>query len=181
MENYLLHCNTSQDVLFYLLYLFTRTIYAKNTVHSQGLVLVNYTVTDFRWHDMQAPVTKCPQPSSYASSQAWPAVSCQERPLLLLKAHKHTDKKVTKFSSYKRKSRRERLQIQRWLNICEFSHLLGSPSSYMTLQPLHLNFLIHIRGKFSFLFLSVHEINILEFFVLNQIPRARIWFRNLKF
>jgi len=46
-------------------------------------------VTDFRWQDVQVPVNKCPQPSSYASSQAWPAVSCQVRPLLLLKAHNH--------------------------------------------------------------------------------------------
>jgi hypothetical protein len=37
------------------------------------------------------------------------------------------------------------------LNICGFPHILGSPSSYMTLQPLPSKF-PYIRGKFSFLF-----------------------------
>ncbi len=38
-----------------------------------------------------------------------------------------------------------------WGNICAFSHILGSPSSYMTLQLLHSEF-PHIWGNFDFLF-----------------------------
>ncbi len=38
-----------------------------------------------------------------------------------------------------------------WGNICAFPHILGSPSSYMTLQLLHSEF-PYIWGKFSFLF-----------------------------
>jgi hypothetical protein len=37
------------------------------------------------------------------------------------------------------------------LNTCAFPHMLGSPSSYMTLQPLLSEF-PYIRGKFYFLF-----------------------------
>jgi hypothetical protein len=37
-----------------------------------------------------------------------------------------------------------------WLNICAFTHILGGPSSYMTLQLLHSEF-PYIRGKFDFL------------------------------
>jgi hypothetical protein len=36
-------------------------------------------------------------------------------------------------------------------SICAFPHILGSPSSYMTLQLLHSEF-PSIGGKFSFLF-----------------------------
>ncbi len=39
-------------------------------------------------------------------------------------------------------------------NICAFPHILGSPSSYMTLQPILSKF-PYIWGKFSFLFLLV--------------------------
>ncbi len=45
----------------------------------------------------------------------------------------------------------ERLQSQIWLNICAFPHILGSPTSYMTLQHLPSEF-PYIWGKFSFLF-----------------------------
>ncbi len=38
-----------------------------------------------------------------------------------------------------------------WLKICVFPHILGSPSSKMTLQPLHSEF-PYIWGKFYFLF-----------------------------
>ncbi len=41
-----------------------------------------------------------------------------------------------------------------WLNICAFPHILGSPSSYMTLQHLHSKF-PYISGKLDFLFISV--------------------------
>jgi hypothetical protein len=44
-----------------------------------------------------------------------------------------------------------------WLNICALPHVLGSPSSYMTLQLLHSEF-PYIRGKFKFsFFISVTE------------------------
>ncbi len=58
-------------------------------------------------------------------------------------------KKKIKFSSYIRKFRRDRLQshiwLKRshhhiWLNIYAFTHILGSPSSYMTLQLIPSQF-----------------------------------------
>jgi hypothetical protein len=65
-----------------------------------------------------------------------------------------TDKKV-KFSSYIRKFRMEQLQSHIWLtvshirgNICAFRHILGSPSSFMTLQLLHFEF-PYIWGKLT--------------------------------
>ncbi len=42
-----------------------------------------------------------------------------------------------------------------WLNNCAFPHILGSLSSYMTLQLLHSEFL-HIWGKIVFFFISVY-------------------------
>ncbi len=36
-----------------------------------------------------------------------------------------------------------------WLNICAFPHILASPSSFMTLQPIPPKF-PYIRGKFCF-------------------------------
>ncbi len=60
-----------------------------------------------------------------------------------------------KFSSHVRKFRIERLQSHKRLtalvNICAFPHILGSPSSYMTLQPLPSEF-PYLWGKFRFLF-----------------------------
>jgi hypothetical protein len=42
-----------------------------------------------------------------------------------------------------------------WLNICAFSHIVGSPSSFMTMQPRsHLNFLFY-EENFFFFFISV--------------------------
>jgi hypothetical protein len=38
-------------------------------------------------------------------------------------------------------------------NICAFPHILGSPSSCMTLRPIHLNFLIY-EENFVFFFIS---------------------------
>jgi hypothetical protein len=60
----------------------------------------------------------------------------------------HTDKKENQtFLIYK--------EIQNGsvakLYICSFPLILGSPSSYMTLQLLHSEF-PYIRGKFDFLF-----------------------------
>jgi hypothetical protein len=52
------------------------------------------------------------------------------------------------------KFRMEQLQIHLWLlwlNICAFPHILGSPSSFMTLQLLHSKF-PYIWGKVDFLF-----------------------------
>ncbi len=76
------------------------------------------------------------------------------------KLHCTLIKMKTKFSSYKRKSRRERLLCHIWLTAASwttkylriFSYIvLGSPSSYMTLQPLPSDF-PYIWGNFSFLF-----------------------------
>ncbi len=38
-----------------------------------------------------------------------------------------------------------------WLNICTFPHIVGSPSSYVTLHPIQSEF-PDILGKFCFLF-----------------------------
>ncbi len=46
--------------------------------------------------------------------------------------------------------------IRIWGNICAFSHILGSPSSYTTLQLLHSEF-SYIWGKFCFLFYQCGE------------------------
>ncbi len=66
-------------------------------------------------------------------------------------------KKKIKLSSYIRKFRMEQLQSHVWLtasswgNICAFPLILGSSSSYMTLQLLHSEFPF-IWGKSYFLF-----------------------------
>ncbi len=68
-------------------------------------------------------------------------------------------KKKVKFSSYIRKFRMEQLQSHIWLTTFSYMGkylyipiiLLGSPSSYMTLQLLHSEFPF-IRGKFFFIF-----------------------------
>jgi hypothetical protein len=46
-----------------------------------------------------------------------------------------------------------------WLNNCAFPHILGSPSSYMTLQPITS---LHMR-KSSFSFLSVFSFGLFFF------------------
>jgi hypothetical protein len=66
-------------------------------------------------------------------------------------------KKKTKFSSYIRKSKRKQLQSHMlqshiWLNICAFPPILGSPSSYMTLQPLPSEFPYTVYDKNIILF-----------------------------
>jgi hypothetical protein len=68
------------------------------------------------------------------------------------------EKKI-KFSSHKRKFRRERLQSHIWLtassymvNICAFPNILGSPSSYMTLQPYEFTY---IWGNFFLFFIFI--------------------------
>ncbi len=74
--------------------------------------------------------------------------------------HPHTlIKKKIKFSSYIRKFRMEQLQSHIWLtaphmwgNICAFPHILGSPSSNMTLQLLHSEF------PYIFYFTSVYTL-----------------------
>ncbi len=68
-------------------------------------------------------------------------------------------KNKIKFSSYIRQFRVQQLQSHKWLtafsyilgNICAFPQILGSPSSYMTLQLLYSEF-SYIWGKFDFLF-----------------------------
>ncbi len=66
-----------------------------------------------------------------------------------------TDKKENKFSSYIRKFRMEQLQSHIWLTAYSYMGkyfcILGSPSSYMTLQLLHSEF-PYIWGKFYFIF-----------------------------
>ncbi len=72
-------------------------------------------------------------------------------------------KKKIKFSSYIRNFIMKQLQSHIWLtaphmweNICAFSHILGSPSPYVTLQLLHSefpytvyeeNFSVHIKAE----------------------------------
>ncbi len=77
-------------------------------------------------------------------------------------------KKKIKFSSYIRKFIIEQLQSHIWLTafsyciwgyICTFPHILGSPSSYMTLQLLHSEFL-YIWGKIFFLFFYQCNLNV---------------------
>ncbi len=72
----------------------------------------------------------------------------------------YTDKKENqKFSSYVRKFRMEQLHSHIWLMATSYmrkylrisSYIIGSPSSYMTLQLLHSEF-PYIWGKFYFLF-----------------------------
>ncbi len=63
-------------------------------------------------------------------------------------------KENTKLSSYIRSSCKiiyDQRPPHIWGNICVCPHILGSPSSYMTLQLLHSEFL-YIWGKFDFLF-----------------------------
>ncbi len=69
-----------------------------------------------------------------------------------------TDIKENQIFLIYRKFRMEQLQSHIWLtaphkwgNICAFPHILGSPSSYMTLQLIHSEF-PYIWGKFDFLF-----------------------------
>ncbi len=72
---------------------------------------------------------------------------------------KYTDKKESKISSYIRKFRMEQLQSHIWLTTFSYMGkylyisiiLLGSPSSYLTLQLLHSEFPL-TRGKFYFIF-----------------------------
>ncbi len=67
-------------------------------------------------------------------------------------------KNKIKFSTYKRKFRRDRVQSHIWLTafpymtkyLCIFPYI-GSPSSYMTLHPIHSEF-PYISGNFFFLF-----------------------------
>jgi len=63
-------------------------------------------------------------------------------------------KKKIKLSSLIRKFRM--LQLHIWGNICTFPHILGSPSSYMTLQQLHSEF-PYIWGKFYFIFYQCNQ------------------------
>jgi len=60
-------------------------------------------------------------------------------------------KKKTKFSSYLRKSRRERLQSHIWLTVSSYMTKYLRISSYMTLQPFPSEF-PYIWGKFYFHF-----------------------------
>ncbi len=52
------------------------------------------------------------------------------------------------------------LTASSWLNICAFPHILGSPSSYMTLQPLPSEFpYIQCMRKILFSFLTVCKLH----------------------
>ncbi len=97
-----------------------------------------------------------------------------------------TLKKKIKFSSYIRKFRMEQLQSHIWLTassymgssyICAFPDILGSPSSYMTLQLLHSEF-PYIWGKFDLLFYQC----IFEAFIREDFPFQRhlagFWYSN---
>ncbi len=93
--------------------------------------------------------------------------------------NKHTDKKENKiFLIYIRKSRRDRLQshiwltvsLYIWLNICTFSHILGSPSSHVTLQPLPSEF-PYTCGKLSFLFYQCSGTHTVVQIVLQRVSK----------
>ncbi len=72
------------------------------------------------------------------------------------------------FSSFIRKLRRDRVQSHLWLtassyshiwqNICAFPHILGSPSSYMTLQPIPFSEFPYMYEENFFSFLTVQFI-----------------------
>jgi hypothetical protein len=49
----------------------------------------------------------------------------------------------------------EQLQSHIWGNICAFPHILGSPSSYVTLQLLHSEFPYIYGENFILFFISV--------------------------
>jgi hypothetical protein len=58
-----------------------------------------------------------------------------------------------------------------WGNICAFPHILGSPSSYMTLQLIHSEF-PYILGKFDFLFYQcIKKISLFFLFFLKLFYR----------
>jgi hypothetical protein len=73
----------------------------------------------------------------------------------------HTDKKYYKLFLIYKDMNADRIRCKViydwrpphiWLNICAFLHILGNPSSYMTLHPIPSEF-PYIWGKFSFLFI----------------------------
>ncbi len=70
----------------------------------------------------------------------------------------HWYKRKQHFFLYIRKFRRDGVQSHMtngephiWLNICVFLHILGNPSSYMTLHPIHSEF-PYLWGNIFFLF-----------------------------
>jgi hypothetical protein len=82
-------------------------------------------------------------------------------------------KKKIKFSSYKRKFRRERLQSQIWLTASSYmvkylhvSSYIRSPFSYMTLQQIPSEF-PYRWGKFRFIFYQWRE-NLFSYVLLEK-------------
>ncbi len=103
------------------------------------------------WASCETPPTWWPRPCRGPPPPASPATS------IATGGHQ----KRIKIFLNRRKFRRDRLHIQFdqgpphiWPNIWPFHHKLGSPSSYMTLQPILSEFPC-IWGKFYFFFISV--------------------------
>ncbi len=101
-------------------------------------------------------------PNPWLFRSTWPACCLEASDLPSNPWLSTLIKKKIKFSSYIRKFRVEQLQSHIWLtssscmgkylrNLRIFPHILGSLSSYMTLQLLHSEF-PYIWGKFGFLF-----------------------------
>ncbi len=81
--------------------------------------------------------------------------------------HEALIKKKRKVSSYIKKFGGEQLKSHIWLtstsymskySICAFPHILGSPSSYTTLQPIPPEF-PYIWGNFSFYQCAMHYVD----------------------
>ncbi len=86
-------------------------------------------------------------------------------------------KKKIKFSSYIRKFSTEQLQSHIWLMVSSylvkyFAHfIIGSPSSYMTLQPIPSEF-PYIWEKFCFL---LYQCEVLYFFMIHFDKVSQNW------
>ncbi len=107
-----------------------------------------------------AVLVTCDAPGSVCSTADCAAFFVVEQTVLL--ACSRADCAAWVFRKGKeRKFRMDQLQSPIWLTtssymgtICAFPHILGGPSSYMTLQLLHSEF-PYIWGKFIFFFFSV--------------------------
>ncbi len=95
--------------------------------------------------------------------QPYARVNLNPMPELILSPPVTLTKKKIKFSSYIRKFRKHGCKAKDWrpphiwVNICAFPHTLGSPSSYMTLQPIPSEF-PYRWGKFRFLFYQCRDL-----------------------
>ncbi len=102
----------------------------------------------------------CPRPAT------WQHIGAQ-RSSKHLKTSSTLIKKKIKFSLYLMKFKRSCCKViydwrppHIWVNMCAFP--IGSPSSYMSLQPIPYEFPEYMR-KISFSFLSVHMLKVIWF------------------